>query len=117
MNDGYCDNISSFLDDGPNVLVFQTDHIQSINLQQVVVNQKTIPSNRGVNRNSHNLTISDLKPNQSNRILKEINKNQSFLLLSTLCRVSALSKGLSLTAITMLFSEAFLRISWILSDE
>ena len=45
-SDGY--GVTSTLENARNVLIFQTDHILSVNLEKIVIDQQTISRRRGI---------------------------------------------------------------------
>jgi len=68
-DDGDRDNVPALVNDASNLLVFDTNNILSVNLQQIVVNQQSISSSRGVNGNGSNFSFFKLKSNVTSRAL------------------------------------------------
>ena len=88
-DDGDGDDLSAMLDDGPDLFILDTHHILqgfkviidlnisedekklcylAVNLQEVVINQQTIPSRGGVHSYGIDLAFLELEPNMSGRV-------------------------------------------------
>ena len=68
-DDGDSDNVPALVNDASNLLVFDTNNILSVDLQQIVVNQQSISGCRGVNGNGSNFSFFKLKSNVTSRAL------------------------------------------------
>ena len=69
-NDGNSDHISALINDVPDIFILNTNHILSVNLQQVVINQKTISGSWGIHGNGSDFALLELEPDMSRRILR-----------------------------------------------
>ena len=66
---GNSDHIATLLNDVPNLLVLDTNHVLPIHLQQVVLHQKAVPGGRGVHGYGAYSSILELEPNMARRVL------------------------------------------------
>ena len=71
-DDGHSDHLAPGLDDAPDVLVSDPNHILAIDLQQVVINQEPISGRRGVNCQGYYSAFFKLESNMPSGILKEV---------------------------------------------
>ena len=69
-DDGHGDHLAPGLNDAPDVLVSDANHILSVDLQQVVINQEPISGRRGVNGQGYYSAFFKLESNMSSGILK-----------------------------------------------
>ena len=69
-DDGDGDHVPARLDDAPDLLVANADHVLAVHLQQVVVDQQPVPGGRGVHGYGHDLALLKLKPDVASGILK-----------------------------------------------
>ena len=69
-DDGDGDHVSARLDDAPDLLVADADHVLAVHLQQVVVDQQPVPGGRGVHGYGHDLALLKLEPDVASGILK-----------------------------------------------
>ena len=68
-DDGNSDDVSTLVDDLTNLLVFDPHHILTIDLQQVVIYQESIPGCRGVHCDGSNSSFFELKSDVSRGVL------------------------------------------------
>ena len=71
-DDGHSDHLAPGLNDAPDVLVSDPNHILAIDLQQVVINQEPISGRRGVNCQGYYSAFFELESNMSSGILKKV---------------------------------------------
>ena len=68
-DDGDGDDVPALVDDAPNLLVFDSNNILPVDLQQIVINQQSISSCGGVHGNGSYPSFFKLESNVSCRIL------------------------------------------------
>ena len=56
------DGLAAVLDDGPDVLVAEADHVDPVDLDDVVVSEKTVVGGGAVDREGGNLAVSHHEP-------------------------------------------------------
>ena len=71
-DDSHCDDLAPGLDNAPDVLIADANHVLSVDFKKVVIDQETIPCSGGVNCQGYNPALFKLESNVPCGILKEI---------------------------------------------
>lgn len=68
-DDGDGDDVPALVDDATNLLVFDSNNILPVDLQQIVINQQSISSCWGVHSNGSDPSLFKLESNVTCRVL------------------------------------------------
>ena len=68
-DDGDGDDLATLLDDGPDFFIFNPHDVLPIDLQEVVIDEKTVSGSRGIHSYGSDLSFLELESNMSSRVL------------------------------------------------
>ena len=69
-DDGDGDDVAALLDDAPDLLVLDADHVLAVDLQQVVIDQQSVAGRRGVHSDRCDLPVLELESNVPGGVLQ-----------------------------------------------
>ena len=75
-DDGDGDDVAALIDNAPNLFIFDTDYVLTVDLQQIVVDQQPVAGGRGIHGNGGDPPVLELESNVTGGILQRLVKHK-----------------------------------------